>query len=538
MIKKRFSLPITEKGVVLFIIAYSVSLLFTVSQMSPLYYTNEWSDVNTYFNLAKAMFNGRPIYAEAFDHKGPVIFFLYGLGYLISQTSFFGMFLIEILAWSVMIYALYKTAKLYISKDVAILYALFCPYFLIHLMEEGGSAEEFILTIQCVSIYLFVRYFKEKEASDHKPIYMFIHMITCTLVFFCKLNLILFWFFPLVGIFLNLLLKKKFVNFGWNVLAGIGGFLVVALPIFLYFYLNDALQEFYAIYIELNRKYAEFRSLGETLETLFFRLSFLYSNPFILFLLFPIGLSYFPLKSIDNRIGKWMLFLSGVVMYASIFSSLTYQVYYPIPLLVFSYLGMLSVFIFISRSISIKKLSLKHLIVIFFLLLFMGSNQKYIYENRITSSVSGMPNLQTKKLHDEIIKEKNPTLVVLSYSLANGLFTTCNIVPNVRFFITPNLPYDTYPLMRDEQTKYIEEKKVQFVVVMKSNSLLETTTLNPISEKFIVRRHLTKEGYNYFMNLPALEENYELCLTDTVMCSNSRYKMGTNEIYMLYKRRD
>lgn len=87
---------VKDKNILILLSLYSFLLLFFCSKMSPLYPINEWSDVNLYYNIGKAIFNGRTLYAEAFDHKGPLIFFIYGIGYAISNTSFIGMFLMYI----------------------------------------------------------------------------------------------------------------------------------------------------------------------------------------------------------------------------------------------------------------------------------------------------------------------------------------------------------------------------------------------------------------------------------------------------------
>ncbi|MDR0825520.1 MAG: hypothetical protein LBN74_10530, partial [Prevotella sp.] len=113
MIKKTTT---QDKNILILLFVYAALLLFFCSKMSPLYPFNEWSDINLYFNIGKAIFNGKVLYTEAFDHKGPLIFFIYGVGYLISNTSFLGMYIIEVLMWTFMIYAAYFTAKLYLDK--------------------------------------------------------------------------------------------------------------------------------------------------------------------------------------------------------------------------------------------------------------------------------------------------------------------------------------------------------------------------------------------------------------------------------------
>ena len=528
MLNKDFFNIVNENKIIIFIFGYVFFLLFVCSHMSPMYYSNEWADVNIYFNIGKAICNGRTLYTEVFDHKGPLIFFIYGLGYLISNDSFIGMFLIQWAAWVVMVYFIYKLSKLYLDPVFAYIVAIIFPLFIIKLMKAGGSAEEFILVFECVSVYYFVRYFKEKNASFHKPSVMFIHGILCSMVLLIKLNLIVFWCFPLAAIFLNLLLKKEFKNFAFNALAYLAGLLIMAMPIILYLYTNDALQEAYSIYIDLNRKYAELQTLGETIELIFMRIVYLYLDPFSLFFMALVGIFYFPIKHLGHMLGKWALVLSGISLYVIMFMSPVFQMYYPLVFLVFSLLGLISLFSYIGRFVEIKHSSVTYLLIISVVVSYLAYSQKDLGNNRIAENAIQLePGMLTQKIHDVIIKEKDPTLLNISFGLGNSLFTTCNIVPNIRYFMSPNLTYASYPQMRDEQTKYVENKEVKFILM--SLPLMDIDA----STKVQKRRKIGNQ--NYFLNLPAFQENYTLVLTDTIINSIDENNIEIHRLYKLNK---
>jgi len=497
--------------------------------MSPFYYSNEWADANVYFNIGKAIFNGKILYTEVFDHKGPLIFFIYGLGYLISNTSFLGVFLIELLLWCAMITAIYYIAKLYLNRGLACIIAFLFPVFLVELMKAGGSAEEFILTFECISLYFFIKYFKEKDASTHNPSYMFVHGILCSMVLFIKINLIMFWFFPLAGIFLSLLIKKEYRNLAVNFLTFLGGLLVVATPIIGYLYTNDALEEAYRIYIELNRKYAELQGVGDTLLLLIYRILYLFIQPLSLLLLPLLGILYFPLKCIKNVIGKWAFVLTGLVLYIIIYMSPVYQAYYPLPFMIYTLLGILSIFIMLDRYAKLPSLPLKYVVLFAFVLFYAGISRTNLDETKLSIYSDEKPHLMTQKMHNIITKEEAPTLLNLGFGLGNSLFTTCNIIPNVKYFLSPNLTYKSYPDLRDEQEKYIKNKATLFVVTQQ--------------ELFITSKK--KEGWEskerevnnqeYFEHLPAFKENYSLILVDTIINTIDSKSL---DIYKLYKRND
>ena len=514
------------------IAVYIFFLLLICSRMSPWYFTNEWSDVNLYFNFGKALFNGRILYTEVFDHKGPFIYFLYGIGYLISPHSFFGMFILECLAWIIMTFFLYKIGKLYLDSSTAYIAALISPIFIVKIMKGGGSAEEFILVCMVVSLYYFISYFKEKNSGRHKPSVMFLHGILCSIVLLSKLNLIAFWFFPLAGIFVYLLSQKEYKNILLNLLAFFAGALLLAFPILVYLFANNALEEAYNIYVLLNAKYAEVRGLDDTILLLISRISFLYFDSFPLFFMSLFGIFYFPIKCIGNRIGKISIILAGLLLYTVIYMSLVFQMYYPIPFLVFSSLGVIGLFCFVSDYVKVVRITRSYVLVMSLTMLYIGYSQITFEGTKIYEYIfSDKPGLMTQDMHDIILQEKEEdrSLLSIGYGLGNSLFTTCEIIPNIRYFVSPNLDAENYPQMREQQEKYIENKEINFVLISHGLELTKDRSRKADPER---ERRRKIKNYSYFNELPALAENYNLVYSDTIKNYIDEYSL---EVFRLYK---
>ena len=68
----------------LYFIVAAVTVLLLATRSSFLYPCNNWDDANSYFSVGKAIFNGKLPYREVFDQKGILLYFLYGLCYLIK----------------------------------------------------------------------------------------------------------------------------------------------------------------------------------------------------------------------------------------------------------------------------------------------------------------------------------------------------------------------------------------------------------------------------------------------------------------------
>lgn len=493
---------IEDKNIFIVLFLYTFLLIFFCSMMSPLYPYNDWSDINLYFNVGKAMFNGKTLYTEVFDHKGPFIFLIYGIGYLISNTSFLGLYIIEALCWTLMVFAVYFTARLYLDKIYAFVVAIVFPVLMLSHTSEGGSAEEFVTIFEVVSLYLFIRYFKEQDASKHKPLYMFVHGLMCIMVLLIKINLVIFWFFPLLAIFINLILKKEYKNLVHNTIAFLIGVAMVAVPFAIYFLVNGALSEFWNIYIDLNRSYARIGGLAEVVEGLFVRFYLRLRFETFEFLIILVGAIYFPIKYIKNRLGMISIILSFVALYIAIFVTPGYVYYYSIPYYVYALLGCIVLCKFLNLSSNWRIYFICALLA-----LIWGVNRRDFFGFTMNDLIK-----RTKqetivdKISDIIGQEKNPTVINLGLDANNGVFTRLNIIPSVKYFVTPNLHYDIYPQMRNEQTQYINNKEVQFII-------LPQGALN----------------FDYFYNLSALQDNYTLI--DKIVDSESK-------AFYLYKRKD
>ena len=91
---------LTRFELIFLILAASLTITF-VSTSSPLYPFNPWDDVNVFFTLGRGIKHGLVPYKDIFDHKGPLLYFIYFLAVLISEKSFVGVWLIECIAASV-----------------------------------------------------------------------------------------------------------------------------------------------------------------------------------------------------------------------------------------------------------------------------------------------------------------------------------------------------------------------------------------------------------------------------------------------------
>lgn len=481
---------------------YTILIVFFCSKMSPFYPIQEWSDVNLYFNIGKTLMNGQTLYVDSFDHKGPIIFFIYGIGYLISNDSFLGLFFIQIFVWCSLVFVAYFIAKLFLNKAYSFAIAASYLYFFISHTSEGGSAEEFITAFMAVSLYFFIRYFRNPE--QHNLGHMYIHGLMWGLVFFTKFNLVAFWIFPLIGIGVILLMKKEYKKLLQNVVAFVAGGFTIALLLLLYFAIQGGLADAIDAYFLINSS-SKLDSIGNIINRII--VSFYQRLRFETFEfgLICLGAFIFPLIYLKNNIARLSIALSFLSIFTMVFMA-GYVYYYSIPYYLYVILGLIVIVGVIARFLS-AKWQWGFAAVVLLIALTAGIERKNFF-GKYNSN-------QTTTVIDEFLpiiqQEEDRTLINLALDDANALFTYGNIMPNVKYFITPNLAYEVYPEMRDEQTKYIEEKRTMFVV-------LAELTLNA----------------EYFLNLDALKDNYEIV---------GRFKEfyawhNADRYYYLYKRKE
>lgn len=122
-------------------------LLSIGSMCSYLYPYQNRVDQNCFFTVGKGMMTGLVPYRDLFEQKGPLLYFLHGLAYLVSPDSFIGVFGLEVASMTLWFVYLYKLARLYTTPRPAMLLVSAAGALLVAAMGEkrprrsaGGGA--------------------------------------------------------------------------------------------------------------------------------------------------------------------------------------------------------------------------------------------------------------------------------------------------------------------------------------------------------------------------------------------------------------
>ncbi len=149
----------------LLLLGWSVSVLLLLSIDSPLHEVYGHNDSAWFFMCGKAVMNGLTPYVDFTDSKGPLLWLVYGIGYLLSPRNYVGVWLLSCLVYAGTFYYNYRTARLLLQDDSkALLAVLLMPlaYFLPWFHYEI-RAEDFCNLPVAVSVYYLFHLLYNRE---------------------------------------------------------------------------------------------------------------------------------------------------------------------------------------------------------------------------------------------------------------------------------------------------------------------------------------------------------------------------------------
>jgi hypothetical protein len=495
-------------GICLF---FALLFLFIASKSSPLYPINDWTDANTFFTVGKGMMNGKVPYLDLFEQKGPLLYLIYGLGYLISHTTFLGVFIFEVLSFSVFLYFCHRLVALFVGQSYSLIGLPLLTAAVLNMRSfgHGGSAEQFTLPLIAISLYYFVLYFKSLYPQPAPASWLLINGFLAGCVLWIKYSFVGLWIGMILSILLSLLVNKNYkeaIKATANFLAGV---ILATLPWIVYFAWHSAIREWFQAYFIINlTSYPMDLTLRERvmvpIDSLQRHLSL---NPAAVSLLI-LGMIVFItnkkfLKDVFSRLG---LLVGAALLTFGVYGGGRDYVYY---------------FFIFSSLISFGFIVLLHLyaeeygqirstlvIILFLSLSLIGSLGYTLRFQRNVYMLKWDHAAQIQYRYADIInKSDNPTL--LNYGFQDsGFFTASGITPNIRFFQKYNIEYGRYPLATDEQNRYIEDQTVDFVVIR-----LDASD--------------DPEG----LAIPNLFENYQLIASDAQLFGETEFR------YLLFEKK-
>lgn len=463
--------------------------------MSPLYPSNEWSDINIYQTIGKSLTKGKVLYVDLFDHKGPLIFIIYALAYKLSDFQFFGMFIVLYILWGGVLVHLYKSLNCYVSKVSSFIIAILTIYFSLNYSHTGGSPEEFILIANVYILSVFIRWITGNSSIKKRDLVLL--GVFSSMILLLKFNLITIYFCLILGFLLYFFFSKDFFSFFRFIRFYLLGLFGLIVCVGLYLYCTGVLQATIDSYIILNRKAISGYTFYESIRLGVKRLIELFQLHFLGTTLFLMGGFLFPFLYIKSNILKVFFVMAVFSAIIVLYFTGVAQFYYTLPLYAFVPLGLLIIFdklrIFCTSK-SYKLITSASL----FIVILLGIYQTKLWNLSLKQLMrqEEMPgvNYQFAKT---IKQSDTPSLMVLSFGDAINLFTLCDIFPTNKFFTTLNLSYSIFPDLRNTQMETINNKEVEYIVMNEGAYFFRD--YQPLYDNYEIVD--TFEGYEEFQNV-------------------------------------
>jgi len=430
----------------------AASVLFFCSKSSPGYPVNDWSDANIYFSIGKGMTEGRIVYRDLYDHKGPLLYALHALCAWISFTDFTGVFVMEVLLASSFLYAAHRFMRLFAEERAAsvLLPVLAVIVYSSFSFSEGDSAEEMALPLMMATLAAVCAHFRSGR-REMQTGSLILHGFLTGCVFWIKFTMIgvhaglLGW--VLLSVLIHQEWKAFFRSLGWLM----AGFALSTLPWVFYFGLNGAIGDWLKVYLYDNLFLYSGQSAGilsrvkaMALAGLDWALENLRYT-----VLAAAGLVWFAVREKECRTA---VLLSAALGALAVFAGGKSYPYYGLALAGFAVLGLR---VIASAIHPPKWLAPAALALCVAACPVISHNMNADY---------GAPFGSEKKetMQYRIASHLPADATLLNYGFMDaGFFTAAGISPDVKYFHQTNVPLQE---MKDEQNRYLSEGVTEYVV--------------------------------------------------------------------------
>ena len=200
-------------------------------------------DSAEFWVIGRGILRGKVPYRDLFDHKGPMLFFIWALGAAIGNGTKWGIFALEVISLTISLIYLYKICELFELTDirrilvVGAFLALLCG-----MIYEGGLSEEWAIPCDMMCMYWGIAYQKKRLKADIWKYGFFIGMLFAY-VGWTRLNNAAIIGMIVFYTFCTLLCDKKYKDVWLCITSFLAGFIIVTLPIFAYYYIHDAVTD-------------------------------------------------------------------------------------------------------------------------------------------------------------------------------------------------------------------------------------------------------------------------------------------------------
>ena len=442
-------------------LAVAIGVISICSKSSFLYPLNDWVDANCFFTVGKSMMNGVVPYRDLLEQKGPFLYFIHGLAWLISNDTFIGVYLFEVLAAAFFLYYPHRSNRLIVKSSWTVylipLYA--AAIYTCDGFRHGDSVEELMLPFLAYAMWLGMDAICNKREITCRE--YFVIGLTSGLIFWSKFTLVGFyvgWYlFPMAN-YIRRGNWKLFLHSIGYILLGIAA---ATLPFVIYFGIHGAISDWLGVYLYDNlfvySKAAEQQStLKELLDKIQYGISETKRRNPIIPICGMISLLYFGGRK--PMVGLYYL-VTGAFALLFAFVGGVYYPYYSFLFNLYLPFGLIPLLVFVlalkdrEPEMQPNRILLVALTGIMLIACMKGTSNRYLL---------GTPKEELPQYQFASLIGTDGSATLLNYGfLDGGFYTASNTVPNCKVFCHLNIS----PIVLLEiQNEYIAQGAVDYIV--------------------------------------------------------------------------
>lgn len=461
-----------KKNILIFVISFLIILFFSTST-SPLFVNYYEDDSSIFILMGKSILEGKVLYKDIFDHKGPILFWIQALGQLICEGRN-GIFLIQVISLTITNILWYKIANYFCNSKHSICSILVATSFWMVFFEEGNLTEELSLPFLSLCLFLTIKWIHSKERFKENSIFKisFVYGICFGIISLIRLNNTAMLCGLMLGVSIIFIKSKELKRLLLCGLTFISAIVLVYIPVIIYFISKDALYEmFYATFIH-NFKYLNVES------SLILKICYHLHIPVL------IGITY---KNVNkNKDLNLLILVTVITTYVILFACPRLLHYYTltIPFIVF-YIAHL--FKICEEKLEKTEKFLIYTILIFLCIIYSIVNIMESVRYLINQKYVTVSNI--KEIIEVISEEERDEIYVYNHTLAASICLYGDIMPTNKYVFFPKKIYKVNSQLYNEIYKEICNEDVEWII---SQDIEEITSKDGIDEYVLENYEIEK----------------------------------------------
>lgn len=461
----------TDRWLLLLSMLLSAGFLAICSKSSPLYPMNDWVDVNCFFTVGKSILNDIIPYRDLYEQKGPVLYFLYALAALISDKSFIGVYLLEVICFGFFLYFSGRIAQIYLGKCRSVYFIIAVLASLIPIspaFAHGGGAEELCLFMLAYGLYSVLLALREKRLLSFRE--AMLNGVFAAGVLYIKFTMLGFY----IGLALFVIIWYLADGLQWReLLTTVAQFLLgiaaVSAVVWGYFLIHNAADDLFTVYFYNNLFLYPQEVDGTRAELIQNCLTATLQRNTSYSWLLCLGIALLILELRANWKSVLMILLSFLGLVIGTYWGGRGYTYYGLVLAVFAVFGLITI-VRLGRlgklsELIPKEIRCSSLIPICALIVSVALLTLYSYKNSqnvylMAYDKDDMPAYQFAQTINQV---EDATLLNYGF-LDGGFYYAADVLPTCEFFCTLNI---NAPDMWAIQRSCIENGDVDFVITRK-----------------------------------------------------------------------